>query len=223
MDKVGGLREAVRGRRREEAEGDSQIRPPVAPALHPDGLGLLAHAGSHGPLALIAASFFYALFRVRIQTHLQREGHDAFELAFARIMSMGIIGVLLVAVDALTGGPCLENLIHIMEITREQWLWTCLSCCLSGLGGSLLHFRAQSLVPAANAQPFFALTPIFAAIWSWLLLDESLPISLLVTAAIMVSGAILASSDTKATMSATSGGAPRIESRRRGSGKLHAI
>ena len=49
--------------------------------------------------------------------------------------------------------------------------------------------------PAANAQPFFALTPVYAAAWARMLLDEPLPPELLATAGVMIAGALLAASD----------------------------
>ena len=164
----------------------------------PHAATLSAPSTFAGPMTLVVAAFHYALFRVRIQAHLQRGGFDPLQLASARIVSMGLIGTVLVGADTLGGGPSAANVLGIAAITREQWVCICASCCLSGLGGSILHFRAQSIVPAANAQPFFALTPMFAALWSWVILDETVPVSLLLTALLMVSAAVLASTDQSA-------------------------
>lgn len=148
-------------------------------------------------LVLVAAAWCYGLMRVRIEHHLRR-GHDAFALAGARIVAMGLLGLLLVGIDVLSGGASAGTLGNVSRITTAQWAWLAVSCLLSGLGGSLLHFQAQALVPAANAQPFFALTPVYAAGWTWLILDEPLPPTLLVSACVMIAGALLAASEGRA-------------------------
>lgn len=147
-----------------------------------------------GPSLLVTAAFFYGLMRVRIEHHI-RQGRAAVPLAGARIIAMGSIGLVLLGMDALRGGASASTLGALLEVTRAQWTWLAVSCAFSGLGGSLLHFRAQALVPAANAQPFFALTPVYAAAWARMLLDEPLPPELLATAGVMIAGALLAASD----------------------------
>lgn len=58
-----------------------------------------------------------------------------------------------------------------------------------------LQFEALRFIPAAAAQPFYALQPLFAAGWGWLVLHEPLPPSALGCGAVMVGAAVLASGD----------------------------
>ena len=81
------------------------------------------------------------------------------------------------------------------DTTAGQWNLLILSVLASGLLGKLLQHEAQSVIPAASAQPSFALQPLFTALWCLLFLDEPLPTSLLGAALLMVGGALLASSE----------------------------
>ena len=70
-----------------------------------------------------------------------------------------------------------------------------LSALLSGFLGSLCAFEAQRVLPAANAQPFFALTPVFGGAWACALLDERIDPALAISALVMIGAALLASTD----------------------------
>jgi drug/metabolite transporter (DMT)-like permease len=146
------------------------------------------------PVSLIAAAWFYGLQRVRLQALLQR-GYESTELAFCRILWMSVLGVIMASFDALRGGPTRSTISHAGAISHAQWIWLVASCLLSGIGGSLLQYSAQATLPAANAQPFYALQPLFAAMWSWLLLDEPLQPSLIAAATLSIGATLLASTD----------------------------
>ena len=70
-----------------------------------------------------------------------------------------------------------------------------ISVLVSGLLGKLLAFGAQAVIPAASAQPTFALQPLFTAVWCWLFSREPPSQTIAGAALLMVGGALLASTD----------------------------
>ena len=60
---------------------------------------------------------------------------------------------------------------------------------------SVEQLLAEALVPAANAQPFMALQPLFAAGWSKLCLSEPISNGALVGGTLMIGATLLACTD----------------------------
>ena len=65
------------------------------------------------------------------------------------------------------------------------------------------RYAALNVLPAANAQPFFALQPLFAALFSWLLLAEGITTGSMVGGGLMMLATVLACTDKTAAKSAT--------------------
>ena len=57
--------------------------------------------------------------------------------------------------------------------------------------------RAQKVLPAASMQPYFALQPLFACGWTWAFLAEPIAPTMLSGGALMLAGALVASTDSR--------------------------
>ena len=115
-----------------------------------------------GQAALIASAFGFAVFRVRTQQQLKH--HKAEALNLARMVCMGGISVLLLLVDVLFGGGSATTIKRLHHVLPMQWVLMALSVFLSAFIASALSFSALRVIPAANAQPFMALQPLFCAV-----------------------------------------------------------
>ena len=82
------------------------------------------------------------------------------------------------------------------SVTGTQWLLVLLSCVASGVLGSSLQFRAQKTLPAASAQPFFGLQPLFACAWTALFLSEPIAPMQVAAGGLILTGALVALTDT---------------------------
>lgn len=70
-----------------------------------------------------------------------------------------------------------------------------LSVFLSAFVAAGFQYEAQAVIPAANAQPFLALQPIFTAAWARLLHGEPIPVAAIVGGCAQICGAVIASED----------------------------
>jgi drug/metabolite transporter (DMT)-like permease len=70
-----------------------------------------------------------------------------------------------------------------------------LSVFLSAFVAAGFQYEAQAVIPAANAQPFLALQPIFSAAWAYVLLGEPVAPSALAGGVVQIGGALIASND----------------------------
>ena len=111
------------------------------------------------------------------------------------MVCMGGLSICLLLVDVATGGPSATTLRNLHLVLPSQWLLMALSVFLSAFVASAMQFAAMTVIPAANAQPFSALQPLFAALWSTLLLAEPIAPSALVGGVLMVLATLLACTD----------------------------
>lgn len=144
-------------------------------------------------LAVVGSALVLALQRVRAQTHLRT--HSASMLNTERMLWMGYLSLGLVVLDALRGGPSAATLLQITKIAPKQWALMALSVFLSAFVASALQYEAQAVIPAANAQPFLALQPIFSAVWARLLLGETITAPAMIGGCMQIGGAVIASKD----------------------------
>ena len=70
-----------------------------------------------------------------------------------------------------------------------------MSVFLSAFVAAGFQYEAQAVIPAANAQPFLALQPIFTAVWAWMLLAEPVAPAALLGGFVQIGGAVIASTD----------------------------
>ena len=167
-------------------------------AVGSSGVVLGVSGASHylGLAALVGAAGLYSLARVRTSVHVGVRRIDPQALNRQRMGSMGGLATGALVTDAVVhAGPSRVILSSLFLITPMQWALILTSCVASGFLGSSLQFQAQKVVPAASSQPFFALQPLFACGWTWLFLSEPIAPSMLTSGAMMVGGALLASTD----------------------------
>lgn len=151
-----------------------------------------------GQVALVLSSAAFGLFRVRTQVHLRRElAPEALNLA--RMVAMGALSVLLLVLDVLCGGGSRKTLTRLQHVLPMQWLLMALSVFLSAFVASALSFSALKVIPAANAQPFAALQPVFCAMWSMLLLSEPISLGAMLGGGMMIGATLLACADKTAS------------------------
>jgi len=146
-----------------------------------------------GQGALVFSSFAFGLFLVRTQVHL--ESHPPEALNSARMVAMGACSILLLLVDVAAGGASARTLSRLQHVLPSQWLLMALSVFLSAFVASALSFHALQVIPAANAQPFAALQPLFCAGWAMLLLNEPISTGAVVGGALMIGATLLACTD----------------------------
>ena len=177
-------------------------------ALLPDGV-----TGEGSPLAslnlgegqasVLAATFFFAAAKVRLSSHLKV--HDDGALTTGRMVGQAGLAALGLGLLDETGfvhellpesysgglGLPLTTAVASAEtwassVTPEQAFWIGSSSFLSGAGALWCQGKAQSSVPASQAQLYFSSQTIFAAGWALLLLGEP------ITNHEIVGGAVLA-------------------------------
>jgi drug/metabolite transporter (DMT)-like permease len=146
-----------------------------------------------GQAAVLAASFVYAVARVRSSALVRV--HAASALNTARMQAMPCLALGALAVDVARGGASRTALLAAREIPAVQWARMAASAFMTPFLASSLRFEASKVIPAASAQPFYALQPGFGALWGWLLLGEPVQASTMLTAAVMVGAAAVASTD----------------------------
>jgi drug/metabolite transporter (DMT)-like permease len=146
-----------------------------------------------GQGAMVASAFAFGLSRVRAQVHLQK--YPAEQLNTARFVCMGSLSAVPLLIDLVLGGESRVTLTRLHKVLPAQWLLMGLSVFLSAFVGSQLNYVALKVVPAANAQPFSALQPLFAAAWSMLLLSEPISAGSLAGGAVMITATLLACTD----------------------------
>jgi len=147
-----------------------------------------------GQASLIASAFFFGIFKVRTQVHLRT--HSPERLNTARMVAMGALSFVPLLVDLGLGGDSRRTLTRLHKVLPAQWCLMALSVFLSAFVASSLQFAACEVIPAANAQPFSALQPPFAALWSLLLLAEPISMGSIFGGALMLIATVLACTDT---------------------------
>jgi len=105
------------------------------------------------------------------------------------------LSLLLLALDVLCGGGSAKMMGRLGHVLPMQWALMALSVFLSAFVASSLSFAALKVIPAANAQPFAALQPLFCAMWSTLLLSEPISKGALLGGVLMIGATLAASMD----------------------------
>jgi len=165
----------------------------LADAVQPSG-GAAIGVDWLGNGAVVLATAVFALQKVRTQQRLRT--YAAAEINTARMVWMGVLGFVPLLADLAAGGPSRTTLTRLGHIIPMQWLFLALSVFLSAFIASSMQFAALKVISAANAQPFSALQPLFAAGWSTLLLSEPITKGAMFGGAMMIVATLLACTDT---------------------------
>ena len=146
-----------------------------------------------GSVAVLLATMVYALQRVRTQVHLR--SHESEALNSSRMICMGLLSAVPLFFDVAAGGASRATVLRIRHVTSIQWGLLFLSVFSSAFIASSMQFSALRVISAANAQPFSALQPVFAAGWSMALLSEPITRGAMVGGLAMIGATLLASTD----------------------------
>ena len=164
-----------------------------------DSAGAASGAGGTdwlGNGAVVLSTFIFGVLRVRTQLHLRT--HDSETLNTSRMVCMGLLSCVTLLIDVASGGESRTTLGRLGHIVPMQWLLIALGVFLSAFVASSLAFAALKTISAANAQPFSALQPLFAAGWSMLLLSEPITRGALIGGGMMIGATLLACTDNAA-------------------------
>lgn len=167
-------------------------------ALVPDGAGgagglaqMLPSAGGGGEMLMLAAAVLYAATKVRLTSHLRLHGAD--ELATGRLVAqLGCAAAGLGLIDETSAAHELLPVDYgglgesLAQVGGELWLWATAvlapaqlglivaSATLSGAAATWFQSKGQQSGTAPKAQVWFALTPLFGALWAFLVLGEQI-------------------------------------------------
>mmetsp|Transcript_38707 Transcript_38707/g.124203 ORF Transcript_38707/g.124203 Transcript_38707/m.124203 type:complete len:414 (+) Transcript_38707:66-1307(+) len=179
-------------------------------ALVPD-VGLLPQSlpasvgGGEG--TMLAASFCYAASKVRLSSHLRHHPPD--DIAVGRLVGQaGCAAAFLCLVDKTqavhellpeqAGGlaePADAVLAELVTwangFTPQQLGLLLASSLLSGAGATWFQSNGQRKASAPKAQLWFAMTPVFGAVWAYLILGEALTYHECTGAALVVGAIVL--------------------------------
>ncbi|EOD41973.1 hypothetical protein EMIHUDRAFT_194610 [Emiliania huxleyi CCMP1516] len=147
-------------------------------ALVPD-VGLLPQSlpasvgGGEG--TMLAASFCYAASKVRLSSHLRHHPPD--DIAVGRLVGQaGCAAAFLGLVDKTQAAGGLAEPADAVLAELVTWANGLLlaSSLLSGAGATWFQSNGQRKASAPKAQLWFAMTPVFGAVWAYLILGEAL-------------------------------------------------
>ena len=146
---------------------------------------------ARGEMLMLAAAGLYAATKVRLTSHLRLHGAD--ELATGRLVAqLGCAAAGLGLVDETSAAHELLPVDYgglgesLGEVGGELWFWATAvlapaqlglivaSATLSGAAATWFQSKGQSSGTAPKAQVWFALTPLFGALWAFLVLGRQL-------------------------------------------------
>ena len=117
--------------------------------------------------------------------------HPAEQLAAARLQTQAVIA-LAVGTGLSAQGSLLATLTQLSAAQAGLLVFSALA---SGVFASLLQAFGQRSIPAAKAQPIYALVPACAALWAFFILREPISTGEIIGGVGAVAAALLASSD----------------------------
>ena len=159
----------------------------IAACLSVLGLFLLSTGGqmqlNPGDVLVLVSSIFWALHVILVGKMVQRVG--VVQLAIVQYLVCGLLSLLI--------GYAIED--HSLYILAQAW-WLILFTGVISVGlGYTLQAIGQRLAPSADAAILLSMEAVFAAMFGWWILGESLTSLQLVGCGIIFSGILLAQSD----------------------------
>ena len=138
---------------------------------------------SHGDELILCAACCYATQQVRLGSLVAK--YPPQPLAAARLQAQAVCSIACLGLSSGGGdggGMMINN--SAGEIVLRMSDWTShltpvqasvlIFSALSSVGGTLLQYQGQRLIPAASAQPIYALSPLLGSMWACLVLHESI-------------------------------------------------
>ncbi|EOD36951.1 hypothetical protein EMIHUDRAFT_98337 [Emiliania huxleyi CCMP1516] len=147
---------------------------------------------------VLAASLCYAMCKVRLGSFVER--HPPARLAAGRLQTQALLSFALLGLLGTLGGIHSFGVGALLRwasrVTLRQAALLVGSALLPGVIATLLQAAGQRVVPAASAQPIFALMPVFAALWAFFVLHEPISPNEAMGGLGTVAAAVIASSAT---------------------------
>lgn len=152
------------------------------------GIGLMTWEGGAnllGDSLTLVCAFAYAVYVILLSRRIQ--AHTSLELAATQIIAMAVIGaVWLLIADFFRG-----DLTSLPLRVRFDWPALLYLGVAASAGMLFLQAVGQRHVPAEQAAVIYAMEPVFAALFGWLWLRETLGARGLVGGALVVTAVIL--------------------------------
>jgi len=162
-----------------------------------------------GAAALVASAWVDSIYRVRTTAYLRT--HAAGRLNLARMLWMGGLSALALLADVAAGGPSAATLRRVGNVKPAQWALMASGVFISGFFSASLQFEAMRTISAAKSQPFAALQPLFAGIFGFFALRESVSLGTMLGGLLMVGAALVACGDEEADLAAVADAAVSAE------------
>lgn len=165
-----------------------RVQAVVAAIVACAGIGLMTWEGGAnlvGDSLTLACAFAYAVYVILLSRRIH--AHTSLELAATQIVAMAVIGVawLLIA-DSFRG-----NLTSLPVRLRFDWPALLYLGVVASAGMLFLQAVGQRHVSAERAAVIYAMEPVFAALFGWLWLRETLGMRGLIGGALVVAAVIL--------------------------------
>jgi len=124
-----------------------------------------------GDIAVLCAAVCYAAVKVRLAARAR--AFPATILAAGRLIASAFISAVVFAVSVGVGSEDGWQ-DTVTQLVPDAWALLFFSALTSGLVATVLQARGQRLVPPAQAQTIYALVPLFAAGFDFLVLHEAI-------------------------------------------------
>lgn len=161
----------------------------TAAALACVGIALMSwdgHGDLYGDAVTILCAFAYAIYIILLSRRSQL--HDAVSLAATQISTMALIGLLWLGVDGLRT----DAIATLSSRLQNVWPAILYLGVIATAAMLLLQTVAQREVSAEKAALVFVLEPVFAALFGWWWLGESMSIREVAGGAIVIAAVTLA-------------------------------
>lgn len=135
------------------------------------GIGFMSwEGGAHliGDSATVVCALAYALYVIVLSQ--RSSGHDSRQLTATQIVFMAVFSAIWIA----TAGIGTDAVGTLSARMAPHWMLLFYLGVVATAGMLLLQAMAQRHVPADKASVIYAMEPVFAALFGWLLLDEVL-------------------------------------------------
>ena len=121
---------------------------------------------SIGDFWVLGCAVSYALYIVMLQKFLDRHAMNSVWLSFLQVAGVW-----------LWSAPCLVFSSASLELPRSMAFWAALGFCatLATIGTAWLQTHFQRYTTASRTALIFAMEPVFAAMFGYILLGESMP------------------------------------------------
>ena len=121
--------------------------------------------------AIVVSALFSSTYRVRKTVHLKR--YSVQTLQVRRMTMIGIFAFVGLLVDIAFKGESAKTVQRISHIKPGQWGCMAGGVFITSVISSTMQYEALRTLSAVEAQPYSAVQPVFAAIFAWIALGET--------------------------------------------------